>query len=189
MRILSGIVVLTLGLGVGCASRSDNPPATAGQGGGAATAGGAAAAGAGAQGAGAQPAARAGGAGAQAAARMTEADYDAIMKKVGPTNGAMRMKLMAGMVMEAAADGKTLGTLFGDVERFWTQYNKQDAVMWAQEARKYATEAAGAAAAGDGMKAQMAANNLLGDCKQCHGMYREMDPAGGFRMKPGTLGE
>jgi cytochrome c556 len=129
------------------------------------------------------------GAGAQAAAPLTEADYDGIMKKVGPANAAMRRKLMGGMVMDAAADAKTLAELFGDVERFWTQRKKPDATKWAAEARKYATEAAGAAVVGDGMKAQMAADQMLGDCKQCHGSYREMDPAGGFRIKPGALTE
>ena len=38
-----------------------------------------------------------------------------------------------------------------------------DAMKWAAEARKYATETARAAAAGDQMKAQQAADNLLGD--------------------------
>jgi len=152
MRILSGIVVVTLVLAVGFAGRTAA-------------------------------------AGAQAQARMTEADYDAIMKKVGPTNGAMRMKLMGGMLKEAATDAQALAGLFGDVEKFWAQHNKQDAVKWAAEARSNASEVAGAAAAGDGMKAQTAANNILGSCKQCHGMYREGDAQSGFRIKPGTLTE
>jgi cytochrome c556 len=157
MRILSGIVVLTLGLGIVYASRVDVDAAGAGG-------------------------------GAQAGARMTEADYEKIMKQVGPTNGAMRMKLMGNMLPDAAKDATQLVQLFGDVERFWTQNNKTDAVKWAQDARANATETASAASAGDGMKAQMAANNILASCKQCHGTYREMDPSGmGFRIKPGTL--
>ncbi len=39
------------------------------------------------------------------------------------------------------------------------------------------------------MKAQTAADNILGACKQCHGMYREGDAQSGFRIKPGTLTE
>ncbi len=76
MRILSGIVVVTLVFAVGL------PRVTTS----------------------AAPAA----AGAQAQARMTEADYDALMKKVGPTNGAMRMKLMGGMLKDAATDAQAL---------------------------------------------------------------------------------
>ena len=94
---------------------------------------------------------------------MTEADYDGLMKKVGPTNGAMRKKLMGNMLADAAKDAQTLATLFGDVERFWAQHKKADAVKWAAEARTFATETAGAAAAGDAMKTQQAADNLLGD--------------------------
>jgi cytochrome c553 len=160
MRILQGIVVLTLGLSIACASRSNTTSGTNGQGGGAA-----------------------------APARMTEMDYDAIMKRVGPTNGGMRMKLMNNMLPDAAKDAQTLAMLFGDVERFWTQQKKMDAMKWAAEARMFATETAGAAAAGDQMKAQQAANNLLGDCKQCHGMYREGSQEAGFHIKPGTVSE
>jgi cytochrome c556 len=129
------------------------------------------------------------GGGAAAQAKMTEADYDALMKKVGPTNGAMRKKIMGNMLADAAKDAQTLATLFGDVERFWTQQKKMDAMKWAAEARMYATQTAGAAAAGDQMKTQQAADNLLGDCKQCHGMYREGSQEAGFRMKPGTITE
>ena len=155
MRILSGIVVVTLVFAVGCAGRTAAPAAAS----------------------------------AQAQARMTEADYDALMKKVGPANGAMRMKLMGGMLKDAATDAQALAGLFGDVEKFWAQHNKQDAVKWAAEARTNASEVAGAAAAGDGMKAQTAANNILASCKQCHGMYREGDAQSGFRIKAGTLTE
>lgn len=153
MRILSGIVVLTLGISVGCASTSTT------------------------------------GGGAAAQARMTEQDYDGIMKKVGPTNGAMRKMLMGNMLPDAAKNAQQLATLFGDVERFWTQQNKMDAMKWAAEARKFATETAGAAAAGDQMKAQQAADNLLGDCKQCHGTYRMGSQETGFSIKPGVVTE
>jgi cytochrome c556 len=129
------------------------------------------------------------GGGGASQARMTEADYDALMKKVGPTNGAMRKKIMGNMLADAAKDAQTLATLFGDVERFWTQQNKTDAMKWAAEARMFATSTAGAAAAGDQMKTQQAADSLLGDCKQCHGMYREGSQDAGFRIKPGVVTE
>jgi cytochrome c556 len=156
MRILTGMVVLTLGFSIGGATTSTTS-------------------------------ARGGGAAVQAA--MTEADYDGLMKKVGPTNGAMRKKIMGNMLADAAKDAQTLATLFGDVERFWTQQKKTDAMKWAAEARMFATEIAGAAAGGDQMKTQQAADNLLGDCKQCHGMYREGSAEAGFRIKPGTITE
>jgi len=159
MRILTGMVVLTLGFSIGSATTSTTSATTGG------------------------------GGGAAAQAPMTEADYDGLMKKVGPTNGAMRKKIMGNMLADAAKDAQTLATLFGDVERFWTQQKKTDAMKWAAEARMFATETAGAAAGGDQMKTQQAADNLLGDCKQCHGMYREGSAEAGFRIKPGTITE
>jgi hypothetical protein len=161
------MLVAALMLTVACASRSDTPAPT-GSGGAAAS----------------------GGAGAEAAAKMPPNALDPIMKKIGPTNAEMRTKLMNNVLDEAGTDAVALAELFGEVERFWAQNNKPDAVKWAQQARANASEAAGAATAGDAMKAQAAANNMLGACKQCHGTYREMDPAGmGFRIKPGVATE
>ena len=127
------------------------------------------------------------GAGAQAAARLTADDLDARMKVIGPASGALRTKLMANQLADAATDAQTLATAFGDVERFFQQNNKSDAVMWAQQARMRAQEAAGAATAGDGMKATAAAGNMQATCKQCHATYREGDAQSGYRVKTGTL--
>jgi cytochrome c556 len=162
MRILCGIAIVTLGISAACASRSDAPLTTS---------------------AGAQPTPAA----AQAPAGKTPRDLEALMKNIGPTSQAMRMHLMANQLADAGKEAQQLAVWFGDVEQFWAQYNKADAVKWAQEARTFATSVAGAVAAGDAMKATQAANNMQGDCKQCHGTYREMDPAGGFRIKPGVL--
>ena len=126
-------------------------------------------------------------AGQQAAARLTPADLQARMRIIGPTSGSLRMKLMANQLPDAAKDAQTLATAFADVERFWAQNNKQDAVMWAQQARTGAQEAAGAATAGDAMKATAAAGNMQAQCKQCHTVYREGDAQTGFRIKAGAL--
>ena len=86
-----------------------------------------------------------------------------------------------GIVYKITPDGKG--------QKFFASKNKSDAVMWAQTARAAATAAAGAATAGDAMKATTEVGNLQATCKQCHGMYREMDPANpnGFRIKPGVI--
>ena len=88
-----------------------------------------------------------GGGGAATQARMTEADYDAIMKKVGPTNGGMRKAIMSNQLADAGKNAQQLAMLFGDVERF-EQYKVMDAAKIAAEARRNATETAGAAAGG-----------------------------------------
>jgi cytochrome c556 len=138
-----------------------------------------------------------------AGARMTEQDYDAIMKKVGPAYALMRKKLEKGDVAGAATEPQQLAELFGEAEKFWAQYKKQDAVKWSQMARAYATEIADALTAAEGFlrldprvqggvqlrlrRARTRATDMDGTCKQCHGTYREGDQAKGFRIKPGAL--
>lgn len=176
MRTLCGMMALGLAATVACASRSDATTTT--------TAGGASttttATGTATTGSGATATAATAGQGPE---QLTVADLDSRMKEIGPGNQALRKQLMGGMIAEAGKQAEELATLFGDVERFWAQRNRNDAVKWAQDARTFATEAAGAATANDAMKATQAANNMLGACKQCHGTYREMDPAGGFRIR------
>jgi cytochrome c556 len=125
--------------------------------------------------------------GSQAPRQLTVQDYDARMKNIGETYPAMQKNLMAKQGADAAKQAQELAVLFGDVERFWEQQKKPDAVKFAQQARTLVTEAAGAAAAGDLAKAGQAAGNMQGVCNQCHGTYREMDPAGGFRIRPRAL--
>jgi cytochrome c556 len=139
----------------------------------------------------------------RAAAKMTEQDYEAIMKKVGPAYVSMRKNLDGGEVTPAAKAAQQLAQLFGEAEKFWAQHNKRDAVKFAQTARTYATQIAGDLAAAEGFlrldprvqrgiqlrlkSASTAATNMGAMCKQCHGTYREGDEATGFRIKPGAL--
>jgi hypothetical protein len=179
MRIVSGVAIVALAFGVACANKS--PTTSTPQSGGATTSGGASAGGA----PGGATAGR--GAGAQAAARLTPDDLDARMKIIGPASGTLRMKLMTNQLADAAKDAQTLAQAFGDVERFWAQNNKADAVMWAQTARMGAQDAAAAATAGDAAKATAAAGNMQAQCKQCHAVYREGDAQSGFHIKAGAL--
>jgi len=118
---------------------------------------------------------------------VTPEQLDAAMKSITAANGALGTKLMANDLPGAAKDAQTLATAFADVERFFTQANKTDAVMWAQQARTGASGAAAAAAAGDAMKATAARGNMTATCKQCHAVYREGDAQTGYRVKAGTI--
>ena len=109
------------------------------------------------------------------------------MKGVAQNNGALQKAVKGNMLAEAGTAAKQLATLFADVERFFKENNKPDAVMLAQTARTGATDVAAAAAAGDQTKAGLAAANIGGTCKQCHGLYREGDAATGYRIKAGTI--
>jgi cytochrome c556 len=104
------------------------------------------------------------------------------MKQIAQANGALQKLIKANDLMGATAQAQTLETQFTLVEQFWSQRKKPDAAMLAQTARQGAMDTAAAAKAGDQMKAQMAAGNIGGTCKQCHGTYREGDAQTGFRI-------
>jgi cytochrome c556 len=120
-------------------------------------------------------------------AQMASNDLEQLMQKIGPTYSSLRKNLQGGDTTSAGKEAQQLAELFGGVEKFWTQHNKPDAIKWAGQARTYASESAGSAAAGDAAKASAAADNMGGACKQCHGTYRESDGQGGYRIKPGVL--
>jgi hypothetical protein len=124
---------------------------------------------------------------APAAVRLTAADLQDRMQKIGSAAASAQMHLMEKRLMDTAKEAQDVATLLGDVEKFWAQNNRPDAVAWAQQARQAATQLAGTAAAGDAMKAQMAAGSLMGNCQMCHDAYREPDGKGGFRLKAGTI--
>ena len=115
--------------------------------------------------------------------RVTIAQHEAAMKQVGQSNGAMQKLIKAGDLAAAQKEAETLLTQFTLAERFWTQHKKDDALKLAQTARQGAADVVAAIKANDTAKAQMAAGNLGGTCKQCHGTYREGNPQEGFRLK------
>jgi cytochrome c556 len=120
-------------------------------------------------------------------AQLTPQNLEELMKKIGPTYKSLVAHLQANDTAESAKEAQQLAEWFGGVEKFWAQHNRDDAVKLADHARTYASEAAGAAATGNGEKATVAANNMAAACKQCHGTFRESDGADGYRIKPGVI--
>jgi cytochrome c556 len=120
---------------------------------------------------------------AQAPAPVTIEQHEAAMKQMATANGAMQKAVKSNALADAATQAETVAAQFAIIERFWTQNKKDDAIKLAQTARQGAMDVAAAAKAGDQMKAQMAAGNIGGTCKQCHGTYREGDPQTGYRVK------
>src|SRR5205809_5106633 len=134
MRCVCGLLSMALLIGTGCANRSTTPQAARAATTGATAATGGATATGGARG-GAAVSLQGGNAGPQAAARMTPEQLDAAMKTVSSTNTALGMKLMSNDLPGAAKDAQTLASTFAEVERFWAQANKADAVTFARQAR------------------------------------------------------
>jgi cytochrome c556 len=135
----------------------------------------------------------------QTTAKMTDEDYRAIMKKVGPLYTTMRKNLDRGETIAVVKEAEQLGELFGDVEKFWTQETTPDAVRWAQKARTLVTQIASgvrnveAYRRSDGRiqsgillrlkRTRADATSLGAVCKECHATYREGDEDTGFRIK------
>jgi len=114
-------------------------------------------------------------------------DLDTIMKEIGPMwQGPM--SLQAAMTSatpdfaKVAADAAKLQGLFMEAEAQFTKLKLTEAAGMA----KAAGDAAGATAkeAKTGKLADAKASaGAIGQCKNCHGKYREPDPAGGFKLK------
>jgi hypothetical protein len=121
--------------------------------------------------------------GAQAAAKLTVQEYDAFEKKIGTGFSGLQMQLAARDGQNASKEAAQMAVVFGDVEQFWAQNHKPDAVKWAQQSAMFASQIAGAVTAGDFTKAKQAQANLERTCNQCHGAYRQTDAAGGFAVK------
>jgi hypothetical protein len=126
-------------------------------------------------------------AGAEAAATLTVMDLDDRMKKIGTAAASLRMQLTANQLLDAAKQAQDVALWFGDVEKFWAQNRRADAVAWSQAARRAATDAAGAAAGNDPKKALAATTTLEANCSMCHSAYREGDTKSGFRIKAGAV--
>jgi hypothetical protein len=110
---------------------------------------------------------------------VTIAAHEAAMKSIAAANQALGAAMKMMDLPGVQAQGKILVTQFTVVENFWTQRAKPDAVKIAQGARQGAVTMSTAA---DIAAAQAAQPAVGGACKQCHSVYREMDPAGGFRI-------
>ena len=105
------------------------------------------------------------------------------MKQIAASNGNLQKLVKANDLMTATTEAQNLEKLFASVEQFYQQRSKADAVKLAQTGRQGAADVAAAAKAGDQMKAQLAAGNVGGVCKQCHGVYREGDAQTGYKFK------
>ena len=127
---------------------------------------------------------------AGAQAKVTVEQHEGYMKAMSQANAALNKKIKSGELTAAAADAQQIATIFGDIEKFWAQYNKTDAVKWAQDGRTNATTLAGALTAGDAAKVPEVQKVMMSSCNSCHMTYREGSPKeGGYRLKAGVATE
>src|SRR5947208_6497504 len=111
-----------------------------------------------------------------------EQAFDNIMKKVGPAFAAVR-QADAANAETTKENTAVLKQAFADTEAFWKTRAKNDAVQWAQDARKHADAIDRAAAAGNWDEVKSMAGTLGQSCQTCHAAYRERFDDGSYRIK------
>jgi hypothetical protein len=126
---------------------------------------------------------------ASSAVPLTPGDLRTRMRTIGAALSAARMSIETNELADAATNAQMLATAFGDVERFWSQHDREDAVAWSREARLQAARMVSAASTHDARGASAAADRLAATCQACHDKYREGDPRAGYRLKPGIAQE
>jgi hypothetical protein len=112
-----------------------------------------------------------------------EEAYQKLMKQVGSSNGALRKAVDGSDAKLAAEHSAVLRKTFMDVESFWRSRRRDDAVQWAQDARKASEKIERSVAAGRWDAVKSHAGTLGNACQACHGVYRERFDDGSFRIK------
>lgn len=122
----------------------------------------------------------------QARQGMTEADFDAVMKRTGPAFGGLRKALEANDAALAAKQAAVLTQAFTETGTFWKGRGKADAAGWAADARATVATIDGHAKSGNWEGATASAKTLQGFCASCHTAYRDKAEDGSYRIKPGS---
>jgi cytochrome c556 len=118
-----------------------------------------------------------------AQAKITEEDYDKVMKAVGQTAGSLRKNAEAQNTDGVSADAKKMAGLFKDANTFWTQQNNKEAADWAKGAMDHATEIDKAAAAKNMAGVGEHTKLMMGACQTCHAKYRDRAADGSYSIK------
>lgn len=118
-----------------------------------------------------------------AQSKMTEEDYDKVMKSVGQTVGLLRKNAEAQNADGVSADAKKIAGLFKDVNTFWTQHNNKEAAGWATSAMDLATEIDKATAAKNMAGVGEHTKLMMGTCQTCHAKYRDRAADGTYSIK------
>jgi hypothetical protein len=118
-----------------------------------------------------------------AQAKMTEEDYDKVMKAVGQTVGSLRKNAEAQNADGVSADARKMAGLFKDAGTFWTQQNNKEAADWAKSAMDHAAEIDKAAAANNLAGVGEHTKMMMGVCQTCHAKHRDRAADGTYSIK------
>lgn len=113
----------------------------------------------------------------------SEADYEAAMKKVLPTQGSLKKGIEAKDAEAVKKDAAVLEAVFKTSEEFWKARKAQDAIDLSVQAKAGAAEIAKLAGAGEWDKIPDAQKKVGSTCMACHNAHREKLPEGGYKIK------
>jgi len=112
-----------------------------------------------------------------------ELEFRKAMLAINPTFTALRGGLETPNAAQLKEQVATLKKSFGDVEAFFKTRGTTDAAGWAGDAVKLTTTMEAAVAATKFDDVRTAAGSLQQLCAQCHGVHRERQDDGSFRIK------
>lgn len=118
-----------------------------------------------------------------AQAKMTDEDYDKVMKAMGQTMGSLRKNTEGQNTDGVIADARKMAGLFMDTATFWTERNNKEAADWAKSAMDHATEIDKAAVAKNMLSIAEHTKMLMGSCQTCHTKYRDRAADGTYMIK------
>jgi len=116
-----------------------------------------------------------------------EVSLSAAMKAIGPAFAALRTAAEESKVDVVVQNVAALKPAFTRTEAAWDDLGQGSAAEWARDAQAHADSIERAAAAGNWDAVKTSAGKLNQLCQNCHGVYRERQEDGSFRIKPGLF--
>ncbi len=116
-----------------------------------------------------------------------ESGFDAAMKDVGKTFGAVRESIEAREGEQTAAGAEHLVEIFTGVKTFFEAHGADGAASIAEDARQAASDLKAAVDNQDFPSIPDIRNRIGGTCQACHTENREENPDGGYRFKAGVI--
>lgn len=111
-----------------------------------------------------------------------DAAYKKLMQAAGAASASIKKNIESDLTAVGSDAGKLIET-FDQVENYWINRELEEPQTFSQDVMDTAEELAEAASMGDKAAAQAAFKNMTAYCTQCHNVYREELPGGGYRIK------
>ncbi|HTS68888.1 MAG TPA: hypothetical protein VMO17_07880 [Terriglobia bacterium] len=113
----------------------------------------------------------------------SEGEYRKWMQTAGATVGSLKKNLDAKNAEAAAADAKTLHSVFAQVHAFFKAKQSEDAMKFAMGASDGFDKIAQQSSAGKFDEASATFKETTANCGGCHSAHREKASDGSFRIK------